>query len=119
MSQVYHIDITCPVCDVEFSTPMYQTVLADPLFREGILNDTINRPICPHCKTTIIVTDASLLYHDAANRFAVWYEPVHDPLIDSFQEEGAKLRGMGYFAEAQRIKDWEEFKEVIAGRNTN
>ena len=54
------------------------------------------------------------MYVDVQKGFAVWWEPNHDPGVDSDSVSYAKMFGVNsYYATAPRISDWEEFKRVV------
>lgn len=115
MSKKIKVSIPCPHCHNSFEATLYRSIWGEyPENREIVFNDTINSPICPHCKNKVIIGNASLLYHNAKEKFAVWYEPVHDSAIDADCKGYTQMFGPdNYLATAPRISDWEGFKRTI------
>ena len=114
MSMQIDVHIACHVCGEEYDTKIYRTIWGEyPENRELVMSDKINIITCPHCGTKTPVA-ASLFYTNAKQEFAVWYEPVPDPMIDKDAAGYKQLMGPnGYLATAPRVKDWNEFKETI------
>jgi hypothetical protein len=79
-----------------------------------VFNNTINSPLCPYCKKRVIIGNATLLYHNAPQNFAVWYEPQYDRAIDEESKGYSQMFGSdSYLAIAPRICEWEAFKRAI------
>lgn len=78
-----------------------------------VMEDRVNIATCPHCGHKFHLPLA-MMYVDAQAGFAVWWEPNHDPGVDSDSAGYAKIFGAtSYYATAPRIADWEEFKLTI------
>ena len=93
---------------------MYRTIWGEyPENREMVMSNRINVATCPSCKKATKVPSA-LMYTNAQNQFAVWWEPEFDPQIGQDSEGYVQMMGAGnYLAAAPRIQDWEEFKNTI------
>jgi hypothetical protein len=77
------------------------------------MEDKINVLTCPYCGFSFKAPFA-FMYVDVKEGFAVWWEPQHDPGVDSDAQGYRKMFGANsYYAKAPRIADWEEFKQVI------
>ena len=77
------------------------------------MEDRINIATCPNCGHQFHLPLA-MMYVDVDKGFAVWWEPNHDPGVDSDTAAYEKMFGVNsYYAKAPRIKDWEEFKQVV------
>jgi len=115
MSQQYKAILPCPNCNNYFEATLYRSIWGEyPENREMVFNNTINSPICPHCKVRANIENTTLLYHNVKKPFAVWYEPVYDRSIDEEKAEYSRMMGsQSYLAKAPRIKNWEEFKRTI------
>jgi CpXC protein len=114
MSKTYEIQEECPACNYPFEIKMYRSIWGvHPENRELVMSDSVNRTTCKNCGLKITI-QASLFYTNASSGFAVWYEPVPDPQIDTDQYLYTQLGGASfYLAKAPRIKDWNEFKNTI------
>ena len=74
---------------------------------------SLNVAKCPSCSRSTKL-QFPFIYTNARQHFAVWWEPLYDPQIDSDAAGYTKMMGVGnYLASALRIKDWLEFKETI------
>lgn len=115
MSKTFKATLPCPNCKNYFEATLYRSIWGEyPENREMVFNDTINSPICPHCNVRAKIGNATLLYHNAKQQFAVWYEPEYDSGIDKDNEGYSRMFGpQSYLAKAPRIKNWEEFKKTI------
>lgn len=107
--------LPCPNCKNYFEATLYRSIWGEyPENREMVFNNTINSPICPHCNVRAKIGNATLLYHNVQQKFAVWYEPEYDSEIDKDNKEIARMLGPQiYLAQAPRIKNWDEFKKTI------
>ena len=77
------------------------------------MSDQINVVSCSSCGDTNKIIHP-IMYTNAPQNFAVWWEPYHDPQIDDGIETFVQMLGPNcYLATAPRIKDWNEFKETI------
>lgn len=77
------------------------------------MEDRVNIAKCPHCGYEFHLP-LGMMYVDVQEGFAVWWEPNHDPGIDSDSKAYAQMMGpKSYYATAPRISDWNEFKETI------
>lgn len=114
MSLQFDANLNCNVCGNSFDAKLYKTIWGEiPENRRLVMSDQINVVTCPHCGNSSHVA-SSLFYTNSKQEFAVWYEPYHDPMIDSDTEGYKKFGGPNcYFATAPRIKDWEDFKDTI------
>ena len=89
MSKRVDATITCPGCGRQYPVKLYRTIWGE--YEE-------NR---------------DLVMNDQAN-FAVWWEPQHDPSVDTDTQGFARMFGAGsFYATAPRVQDWEEFKRTI------
>jgi hypothetical protein len=106
--------MTCPHCGNQFKTTVFRSIWGEHTEnRNLVMSDQINVVICPNCNRRTKVPIA-LMYVDINKQFAVWWEPIPDPQIDSELIEYGKMFGQGNFYQtAPRIRDWEEFKETI------
>ena len=114
MSKQVKIAITCPECNGHYEDNFFRTIWGE---HEGnrrmVMEDRINIATCPHCGHKFHLPLA-MMYVDVVKGFAVWWEPNHDPGVDSDTAGYRKLMGPNsYYAKAPRIADWEEFKRVI------
>lgn len=114
MSKQVRINIECPNCHNQYSGNFFRTIWGENTNnRQMVMNDEINIATCPHCGHKFHLPLA-MMYVDVEKGFAVWWEPNHDPGIDS---DTAAYRGMfgpkNFYSEAPRIADWNEFKSVI------
>jgi hypothetical protein len=114
MSMKINITVSCSNCNREYPTKIFRTIWGEnPSNREIVFNDTINTVKCPDCRLTVKIP-GSLLYVDADQQFAVWYEPTKDPQIDKDTKDYNKTFNYGnFYATAPRMADWEEFKLTI------
>ncbi len=114
MSKIINAEIKCPKCQHQFEVSLYRTIWGErPENRELVMNNRINVKTCPSCQEEIRIV-FPFLYTNAIKQFAVWWEPFHDPSIDTMRDGFASISGEnGYLASALRIKDWEEFKNTI------
>ena len=89
MSKLVKIAIECPKCSHQYTGDFFRTIWGEnEANRSMVMEDRIN--------------------------IAVWWEPNHDPGIDSDSASYAKMFGVNsYYAKAPRISDWEEFKRVV------
>jgi hypothetical protein len=114
MSKKVDAQITCPNCQNEFNISLYRTIWGEfKENRELVMSDEINVAVCPSCKNRTKLSYALMYTHKNPN-FAVWWEPEHDSQIDIDIKDYIKYLGEGnYFATAPRIRDWQEFKNII------
>ncbi len=114
MSKKLDARITCPKCQCSFDFTIYRTIWGEyPENRELVMSDKINVATCPMCKASTKL-ETALMYTNSDDTFAVWWEPYHDPQIDSDVIGYSKLGGAdNYLASAPRISDWSEFKQTI------
>lgn len=114
MSKQVRIDIQCPNCSHQYSDNFFRTIWGENAsFRNMVMRDEVNIATCPHCGHKFHLPLA-MMYVDVEKGFAVWWEPNHDPGVDSDSAAYARMFGTNsYYAKAPRIKDWEEFKRVI------
>jgi len=114
MSKKFNTEIRCPKCGQQFKVSLYRTIWGEmEENRELVMSDRINVVTCPVCGEVIRIR-FPFLYTNAVKQFAVWWEPFHDPTIDTMSDGFASLSGKdGYLASAPRIEDWEEFKKAI------
>ena len=114
MSKKIKANINCPSCENVFSVELYRSIwVEDAKNRSLIMSDKINAVTCPQCmhherlKFPFLCTNVK-------QGFALWYEPYLDPQIDKDVEEYRKHMGPdSFYAKAQRISDWETFKERL------
>lgn len=101
-------------CGHGFPTKVYRTLWIEyPEHRTAVLEDRVNRITCPRCGT-VNATDLALLCSNAELGFALWYEPLPDPVIDL--DIAGFVRHLGpthYLARAPRIHDWTQFKKRL------
>ena len=77
------------------------------------MNDQINSVTCPACGTTTRL-EFPFLCTNVKRGIAVWYEPYHDPEIDKdIAQYAAHFGAKSFYAQAPRIKVWEDFKKTI------
>ena len=114
MSKQVRIDIECPNCHNQYSDNFFRTIWGEnEAFRRMVMNNEVNIAKCPHCGHQFHLPLA-MMYVDVEKGFAVWWEPNHDPGVDSDAAAYAQMFGANsYYAQAPRIKGWEEFKCVI------
>jgi len=114
MSKQIRIDIKCPNCSSQYSDNFFRTIWGEnKAFRNMVMSDNVNIARCPHCGHHFHLPLA-MMYVDVETGFAVWWEPRHDSWIDSDSATYAEMFGAdSYYAKAPRIKDWEEFKQII------
>lgn len=114
MSKLVDATIKCPNCGREYPVKLFRTIWGEhEVNRNMVLNDKINVPQCPHCNFSF-KAPYPFMYVDVKAGFAVWWEPQHDPGIDSDAHDYATMFGANsYYATAPRIADWDEFKKVI------
>lgn len=114
MSKILEANITCPYCGHSFDVKVYRSIWGEyPENRHLVFSDQINAETCPSCDLRMKLP-CPLFYTNADQRFAVWYEPTHDPVVD---EDVRAYDAMGsrfdYLASAPRVRDWEAFKNTI------
>jgi hypothetical protein len=97
-----------------FDADLYRSIwIDDSKNRQLIFDDLINAVKCPHCKVTTKL-DFPFLCVDIKKEFALWFEPFHDPEIDKDIAQYTTHMGKNsFYAKAQRISNWQEFKEKI------
>jgi hypothetical protein len=114
MSKQLDATAVCGHCGHRFPTKVYRTLwIEDPEHRKSVLEDRVNNITCPRCGT-INATDLALLCSNAELGFALWYEPLPDPVIDL--DIAGFVRHLGpthYLAKAPRIHDWKQFKKSL------
>lgn len=114
MSQLVDITAVCPQCGTSYSAKLFRTIWGEVEGnRTKVMEDRINIIECPHCHHKYHAPLA-MMYVDVVKKFAVWWEPIHDPGIDELAYSFSAMLGPGNFYEtAPRVKDWEDFKETI------
>lgn len=114
MSKRIDIEITCPHCGQKYQSTVFRTIWGEyEENRNMVMNDNINIVSCPHCHYSFHAPLA-MMYVDVVKNFAVWWEPYYDSGIDSDTIGYRNMFGeKSYYATAQRISDWNEFKETI------
>lgn len=114
MSKRVKIEIECPHCHQQYADEFFRTYWGeDEKMRANLMNDNVNIASCPHCGHKFHLPLA-MMYVDVQAKFAVWWEPNHDPGIDSDSQGYAQIFGArSFYATAPRIADWEEFKRTI------
>lgn len=116
MSKIVNFQTECPQCGNQYIAKVFRTLWGDGCTADNFesrLTDNTNIVTCPHCKHSFRLP-LGLMYVDVQAGFAVWWEPQHDPGIDSDAQSYAAMFGANsYYATAPRIADWEEFKQVI------
>ena len=68
--------LNCPHCGNPMEVLLWDSINAQisPIAREDLLHGKIHTTECPKCNKTFSV-DKAILYHDAVNKFMVWYFP--------------------------------------------
>lgn len=114
MSKRLEATITCPNCRKQFEYTLYRSIWGEyPANRELVMSNKINVATCDICTTETKLV-FPFMYTNAKQCFAVWWEPVYDPQIDTDTDGYISMLGKdNYLATAPRIKDWEEFKNTI------
>ena len=114
MSKLVKIAIECPKCSHQYSGDFFRTIWGEnEANRSMVMEDRINIAKCPSCGYQFHLPLA-MMYVDVQKGFAVWWEPNHDPGIDSDSASYAKMFGANsYYAKAPRIQDWEDFKDTV------
>ena len=114
MSKRVDATITCPGCGRQYPVKLYRTIWGEyEENRNLVMNDQINVLECPHCGFSFKAPFA-FMYVDIKANFAVWWEPQHDPSVDTDTQGFARMFGAGsFYATAPRVQDWEEFKRTI------
>lgn len=114
MSKLIDATITCPKCGKQYPTKLFRTIWGEhEECRNMVMNDKINVPECPHCHFSF-KAPFPFMYVDVNKGFAVWWEPYYDATIDEDLKGYASMFGAdSYYAQAPRVKDWNEFKQTI------
>lgn len=114
MSKLVKIGIQCPNCSNQYYGDFFRTIWGEhESNRNMVMEDRINIATCPECGHQFHLPLA-MMYVDVHKGFAVWWEPNHDPGVDSDAASYAKMFGSNsYYATAPRIADWDEFKNII------
>lgn len=114
MSQQVDVTINCPNCGKTYGTKLFRTLWGEhESLRSRVMDDRINIVECPHCHHSFHAPMA-MLYVDAVQKFAVWWEPAYDAQIDEITASFSRMLGPGnYYENAPRITDWQEFKDTI------
>lgn len=114
MSKQVKINIECPHCSHQYTGDFFRTIWGEnPSLRALVMDDKVNIAKCPHCGYEFHLP-LGMMYVDIKQGFAVWWEPNHDPGIDSDARGYAQMMGpQSFYATAPRIADWHEFKETI------
>lgn len=120
MSKKIEAAIGCPSCGNEFDVELYRTIwIEEPRNRELIFSDKINRFDCPTCKYHIN-TEFAFLCTNVRRKIAVWYEPEPDPQVEKdVAMYRAHMGRNSFYAQAPRVRDWEEFKAKIVELEAN
>lgn len=115
MSKKIPAQIKCPSCGSNFDTELYRSIwIEDSKNLQLIFDDLINTVKCPQCEVTTKL-DFPFLCTNVKRKFALWYEPYHDPEIDKDIAQYANHMGKdSFYAKAPRIRDWNEFKNKIS-----
>lgn len=113
MSKKLEAKITCPHCNCIFDMELYRSIWGEyPENKELVLSDKINVAHCPNChKDTKLAF--SLLYTNTPKKIAVWWEPEFDQQVEKDIIAYKLNAPKSYLANAQRIRDWNEFKNKI------
>ena len=83
MSKRVDATITCPGCGRQYPVKLYRTIWGEyEENRNLVMNDQINVLECPHCGFSFKAPFA-FMYVDIKANFAVWWEPQHDPSVDT------------------------------------
>jgi len=114
MSHRIETTLTCSYCNHQFNYKLFRSIWGgEPGNLELVMSDKINFVSCPICKSSSKL-NFPFLYTNSEKNFAVWWEPYYDPQIDEEVAVFKKLgRGINFYSEAPRIKDWQEFKNII------
>lgn len=90
MSKLVKIAIECPKCSHQYTGDFYRTIWGEnEANRSMVMEDRINIANCPSCGHQFHLPLA-MMYVDVQKGFAVWWEPNHDPGIDSDSASYAK-----------------------------
>ena len=119
MSKQLDAKVTCRSCNKPQNVKLYRSLwIEDPDNRKMLFTDRVNFFECPICGHSERLEFPFLATNSRA-KFAVWYEPYHDPAIDKDLEDYIRHLGENsYFATAPRISDWEYFKATIVDFET-
>lgn len=116
MSKLVEFQIECPSCKQGYQAKVWRSLWGDGCTANDFtsrLTDETNVVTCPHCGHSFRLP-LGLMYVDCKAGFAVWYEPQPDPGIDNDTRQYAAMFGAdSYYAQAPRVKDWDEFKRTI------
>jgi len=120
MTDVRHVQISCPTCGKPGEATVYGSVnvTLDPALREQIFSGELETYRCPECGAGANLV-SSFLYHDMTNQIAVWYMPGAGP------DEIAKAKKQAtpsflpmpqYFRDAPYVTSREELLQTITDR---
>ena len=115
MSKQVEVSVKCGVCGKNFPAKLYRSLwIEDPQNRSRVYNDEINSVTCAHCKQRARI-NFPFLCTNVKKGIAIWYEPYHDEAIDNdIRQYSTNFGKDSFYAKAPRIRDWEEFKKVLA-----
>ena len=83
MSKLVKIAIECPKCSHQYTGDFFRTIWGEhESNRNMVMEDRINIAKCPSCGHQFHLPLA-MMYVDVQKGFAVWWEPSHDPGVDS------------------------------------
>lgn len=114
MSKRVGAEITCPRCSTVFPVSLYRSIwIEDAANRELVFSDSVNVVTCPGCDSSMKLP-VSLLCTNVGRQIAVWYEPRPDPAVEAdIQQYRQHFGANSFYAQAPRLRDWEEFKKTI------
>lgn len=114
MSKQIKARITCPECGSGFEAALYRSLwIEDPKNIRLIYSDTLNLVVCPSCGNSSRL-EFPVLCTNAKKGVAIWYEPYHDSAVDKdIQQYAAHFGPNSFYAQAPRIRSWEDFKKKV------
>lgn len=106
--------VHCINCNMLFRQLLYRMVVVDGSEkRRLVMSDLLNTAECPSCHNTFR-PPAPLLYVDELKGFAIWYDPCSEgQRVFSHQSLSLDSEEQQFISSAKRIKDWNQFKDVI------
>lgn len=111
MSKLVKIAIECPKCSHQYTGDFFRTIWGEnEANRSMVMEDRINIAKCPSCGHQFHLPLA-MMYVDVQKGFAVWWEPNHDPGIDSDSASYAKMFGVNSFMQ--------KLLEYLIGKSLN
>lgn len=114
MNKQIDVSVRCPTCTQIVPVKVYRLLsVEDPHNLDLVLSDRVNVITCPKCNNPVRV-NASLFCANVLNKFAIWYEPFHDPQIDvDCRSYSVAMGPDNFYSKAPRIADWGEFKRKL------